>query len=674
MEVLKKPLKDMRWEEIWDASLRIRSAFLKAKMPEEIEEIIKNEIKKIGDTKKFSVRSSSPAEDSSIYSFAGIHESYTNVSGIKKILECIKLVWASLWSDRAILYRDELSLDSLNSSIAVLIQIMEKQPLSGLAFSKDPTGKSNNVIIEVIHDFLGKLVDNELEPEKWIIGKDNMEIINHIKPKDYPYSILNEDEIKSTAQNALKIEKAFGYPADIEWTGKGNDFTVLQVRPITSLKDKNKDRKWYLTITPTFDDLKILSDKVENERIPELEREGARLSSENEDNLISEKIAGKIKERAEIYFKWKKIYWDEFIPFAHGIRNFGTYYNDLVKPDNPYEFIELLKSNDLIASKRNNELRELAGILNSFPELKLKIDNILKSEYKGKDLICKLSQMGDISKNKFKEKFFDLMDNYMDVTYDNQSMNEFPEIILSNIFQLSDKKLKGTSINNRETYLEKLYDAAGKERREEADENLRIGMLSWKLRDDDNILFGKIENQFLKFLNKGAEILIKENRLNSKENLAPENWKTIHNALINDKVEVSLKKIKKVEKRAPNYKPRQLIGQHSSPGIVTGYARVINSIQDFSKVESGEIIVCDAIQPQMTFIVSIALGIIERRGGMLVHSSIIAREMGIPAVNGVSRATELIKTGDLITLNGYMGLVIIGTPEFNLENEIEEKI
>jgi len=52
---------------------------------------------------------------------------------------------------------------------------------------------------------------------------------------------------------------------------------------------------------------------------------------------------------------------------------------------------------------------------------------------------------------------------------------------------------------------------------------------------------------------------------------------------------------------------------------------------------------------------------------MLVHSSIIAREMNIPAVNGVSQATELIETGALVTVNGDLGLVVIGEPEFNLE-------
>ncbi len=77
------------------------------------------------------------------------------------------------------------------------------------------------------------------------------------------------------------------------------------------------------------------------------------------------------------------------------------------------------------------------------------------------------------------------------------------------------------------------------------------------------------------------------------------------------------------------------------------------------------------IEPQMTHLASLASlasGIVERRGGMLVHSSIIARELGIPSVNGVSRATELINNGDLLTVNGYLGLVVVGEPEFHLEH------
>jgi len=666
MEVFKKSFEDMRWEEIWDASLRIRSAFLKAKMPLHIEGLVKKEIESFGRNIKFSVRSSSPAEDSFIYSFAGIHESYTNVKGIDEILKAIKLVWASLWSDRAILYREELSLDSINSSIAVLVQKMDKKPVSGLAFSKDPRNGTQNLIIEAVSGFLSKLVDNEVEPQKWFINRDNGEIINHLKPSEK--SLMSFLDVKNIGEMILKIENIFGFPVDVEWTGKGDDFTVLQVRPITGLNDQDEDRQWYLTLTPSLNNLKALSKRIENELMPQLEREGIELSKESPDGISRTQLAQKIKERAKIYFKWKDIYWNEFIPFAHGIRNFGTFYNDLVKPDDPYEFMEILKSNELIASKRNRELLGLAKVLNENPDLKNRISAIVS--LKGKKLMRNLLQIDD----EFRDKFVNLLDTYMDVSYDKKSMNEYPEVILGNIIKLSNQELRGAQITDSKAheYLDKLYSAAGESRRAEVEENLRMGRLSWKLRDDDNILFGKVENQLLIFLNKGKEILVKEKRIDFDVDLIPENWEAIYNGLMYKNAYLDIDNLKKEEKSNINYKPRQLIGQPSSPGIVTSKARIISSLDDFSKLESGEIIVCDAVQPQMTFLMALASGIVERRGGMLVHSSIIAREMGIPSVNGVSKATEIINNGDLITVNGYLGLVIIGAPEFNLERGFEE--
>lgn len=69
---------------------------------------------------------------------------------------------------------------------------------------------------------------------------------------------------------------------------------------------------------------------------------------------------------------------------------------------------------------------------------------------------------------------------------------------------------------------------------------------------------------------------------------------------------------------------------------------------------------CDAIDPNMTFVVPLATGIVERRGGMLIHGAIIAREYGIPCVTGVPDATSIIRTGDKVSVDGYLGIVVIG--------------
>jgi len=106
-------------------------------------------------------------------------------------------------------------------------------------------------------------------------------------------------------------------------------------------------------------------------------------------------------------------------------------------------------------------------------------------------------------------------------------------------------------------------------------------------------------------------------------------------------------------------KPRQLLGNPSGKGVSEGYARVILKEGDLFKVKAGEVLVCDAVDPNMTFVVPLCSAIIERRGGMLIHGAIIAREYGIPCITGVTDATQLIKNGDYLTVDGFLGIVTV---------------
>jgi pyruvate,water dikinase len=94
----------------------------------------------------------------------------------------------------------------------------------------------------------------------------------------------------------------------------------------------------------------------------------------------------------------------------------------------------------------------------------------------------------------------------------------------------------------------------------------------------------------------------------------------------------------------------------------------VTTNEDLFSFKSGEILVCDAIDPNMTFVVPLAAGIVERRGGMLIHGAIIAREYGLPCVTGVPDATRYIQTGDYITVDGFYGLVIIHTGTYASED------
>jgi phosphoenolpyruvate synthase/pyruvate phosphate dikinase len=105
--------------------------------------------------------------------------------------------------------------------------------------------------------------------------------------------------------------------------------------------------------------------------------------------------------------------------------------------------------------------------------------------------------------------------------------------------------------------------------------------------------------------------------------------------------------------------PRQLVGQPAGPGLSKGTARVVRQHLDLQDFKHSEILVCDAVDPNMSFVIPLAAGVVERRGGMLIHGAIIAREYGLPCVTGIPDATSLIHTGDEITVDGYLGIVTI---------------
>jgi len=101
------------------------------------------------------------------------------------------------------------------------------------------------------------------------------------------------------------------------------------------------------------------------------------------------------------------------------------------------------------------------------------------------------------------------------------------------------------------------------------------------------------------------------------------------------------------------------MGQPAGAGFATGRARVIRKAEDLFAFKKGDVLVCDAIDPNMTFVVPLASAIVERRGGMLIHGAIIAREYGLPCVTGVSDVVELIQNGQEIVVDGYLGIVTI---------------
>jgi len=103
----------------------------------------------------------------------------------------------------------------------------------------------------------------------------------------------------------------------------------------------------------------------------------------------------------------------------------------------------------------------------------------------------------------------------------------------------------------------------------------------------------------------------------------------------------------------------QINGLGASPGVVEGVARVVLREDQFDDVRAGDILVCQMTNPAWVVLFTKIVGLVTDAGGTVSHPAVLSREFGIPAVVGTSVATEQIKNGDRVRINGTTGEVQI---------------
>ena len=662
MELGRKRFDEMRWEEMWDAALRIRNLFLKSTMPADLEAALRRALTDRFGEKAAVVRSSAPGEDAAATSFAGLHESCVNVRGTPALLEAVRRVWASLWSDAALLYRRELGLDAESSAMAVLVQEIVAGERSGVAFCRNPNDPSQ-AVIEAVHGLNEGLVDGRVEPDRWILDRSSGHPLSHTEParesavvpgdegtrlRPLPAETrarppLEPEEVDRVFRLAMTAEELLGSPQDVEWTLRGDTLRALQARPITTLgADEGEDRRpWYLSLRRSLRNLQGLRVRIEEEVLPGMAEEAARLDAVDPARLDDPGLAGEIQRRKEALDAWTGVYWDECIPFAHGVRLFGHVYNDTLHPEDPFEFVGLLGTDDLLSVGRNRALDDLAAMVRRDPELGASLRGGQRSGLPAA----------------FRHAMDDYLDRFGDLSCHESSCTRDREdvvVLVSKLAALPSRE--GPKQATDRNLLEKRFlEAFSAERRDEAAGLLDLARASYRLRDDDNLYLGRIEARLVRAAEEGKARLL--------DRLGPEVSRLDPLEVAEALEDPSFRVPEGGEEKEPSSSlgetPRQLVGQPAGPGVASGRARVVQRTGDLRSLEAGNILVCDAVDPNMTAVVPLASGIVERRGGMLIHGAIIAREYGLPCVTGVPDATDRIRTGDWITVDGFLGIVTV---------------
>jgi pyruvate,water dikinase len=403
-------------------------------------------------------------------------------------------------------------------------------------------------------------------------------------------------------------------------------------------EEKDDKRPWYLSLKRSFDNLSLLRKKIEEEILPSMIAAAEQMAARDLASLTEQKLRSEIIGRVDIYNSWVAVYWKDLIPFAHGIRLFGIAYNDAIRPKDPYEFMNLLAGTGMEGVQRNRMLKDMAALVRSAP-------------YTSDNLRERLSD-----DKRFQDLLLAFMARFGDLSCGTKQCSQGPDSITDLVIELASvPEDRGRYAQKDVAALERSFLAHfdGQER-SHAEELLDLARTSYKTRDDDNIYLGRVKGQAIMAIDEYMRRFSKDGSISE-----PELKKAIEGISAPDTVPPKGPG-KNMQEEGFRSKARQITGQPAGPGIARGKARVIADASDLHRFRAGEVLVCDAVDPSITFIVPLAAGIVERRGGMLIHGAIIAREYGIACVTGIPDATSLIHTGDTVTVDGYLGIVTIG--------------
>lgn len=272
-EIIDKTVKDKNDPAQYEvASKKIRELIESTPMPKDIENAIKHayeEMNKKLNTKEtfVAVRSSATAEDLADASFAGQQETFLNIRGVKGVLQNTVKCWSSLFTPRAIFYRNEKGFAHEKVFISVGVQKMVNSRVAGVMFTMNPvTGDLSQIVIEGNYGLGEAVVSGSVTPDDFVVDRQSMKIIErrlakksvqyirdlktgHTVHEEVPAEMqelpcVTDEEVLRLAELAKRIEKHYGKPQDIEWaidrdipTAPQNTF-IVQSRPETVWSQK----------------------------------------------------------------------------------------------------------------------------------------------------------------------------------------------------------------------------------------------------------------------------------------------------------------------------------------------------------------------------------------------------------------------------------------------------
>ena len=241
-----------------EAQARAEELILDTEMPDDLREEIIETYGNLDDGEAFvAVRSSATAEDLPDASFAGQQETFLNVTE-EDLVERVRECWASLFTQRAIYYREQQGFAHDKVDIAVVVQRMVDAETSGVMFTSHPSTGEDDLIVEAAWGLGEAVVAGEVSPDNYVVDRasgdlDSVTVAEkntmYVKSEtgetvaeDVPGDkrtarVLDESEIRRLVELGERVEDHYGEPQDVEWAIFNGEVFMLQSRPITTITE-----------------------------------------------------------------------------------------------------------------------------------------------------------------------------------------------------------------------------------------------------------------------------------------------------------------------------------------------------------------------------------------------------------------------------------------------------
>jgi len=244
-----------------EAQSRAEELILDTEFPEGMREEMLATYDELGDDPFVAVRSSATAEDLPDASFAGQQETFLNVTR-EDLVDRVKQCWASLFTQRAIYYRQEQGFDHSKVDIAVVVQRMVDAEKSGVMFTSHPSTGEPKLIIEAAWGLGEAVVSGSVSPDNYVVDRETGEVVD-VTVADKKTMMEKDDETGETVERAVsedrreaqvldesdiarlvelgeRVEDHYDGPQDVEWAVVDGEVFMLQSRPITTIDDESE--------------------------------------------------------------------------------------------------------------------------------------------------------------------------------------------------------------------------------------------------------------------------------------------------------------------------------------------------------------------------------------------------------------------------------------------------